>query len=298
MPKTKKRKNYFAVELEIQKLLNVPYVQGHFFTKVKLLKQGDTCGMTIRQPVSQHEVKWNQKVAFDAKLYTDVTGVLIPSFIQVSARKESEGGKSISKLGVVNIDLASFAGKGRVERRYLLQAKTKTQGKDNSILKLAITMRQTSGDPLFQVSAPKARTENYFDDAVNGDATTDSPLGASAGQPRVGRVVELAALDESLVKMQDVSYIPTDGMSLAPAQHREWMSTRVPADAIIDKLFSKFPPKIAAIEPVAYTPSRDEGSPESGALADMFLTSTPDHGRSAPSTGLDQLPSPLAALGL
>ena len=27
MPKTKKRKNYFAVELVIQKLLNVPYVR-------------------------------------------------------------------------------------------------------------------------------------------------------------------------------------------------------------------------------------------------------------------------------
>jgi len=35
MPKTKKRKNYFAVELEIQKLLNVPYVsKGATFMSV------------------------------------------------------------------------------------------------------------------------------------------------------------------------------------------------------------------------------------------------------------------------
>jgi len=291
MPKTKKRKNYFAVELVIQKLLNVPYVQGHFFAKVKLLK-GDTCGMTNRQPVSQHEVKWNQTIAFDAKLYTDVAGMLIPSFIQVSARKESDGGKSIVKLGVVNIDLASFAGKSRVERRYLLQAKTKTQGKDNSILKLAITMRQTSGDPLFQVSPPRVQKGGYADDAKHGDPTKVSPASA------IPRVVELAALDESLVKMQDVSYIPTDGMSLAPAQHQEWLSTRVPADAIIDKLFAKFPPKISAVQPVAFNPG-DGGSPESGGLAEMFMTSTPSihvHGDRPPA--LDQLPSPLVTLSL
>ena len=74
--------------------------------------------------------------------------------------------------------------------------------------------------------------------------------------------------------------------------------TRVPADAIIDKLFAKFPPKISAVQPVAFNPG-DGGSPESGGLAEMFMTSTPSihvHGDRPPA--LDQLPSPLVTLSL
>jgi len=39
MAKTKKRKNYFAVELEIQKLLNVPYVRLKFSIELSFVRE-------------------------------------------------------------------------------------------------------------------------------------------------------------------------------------------------------------------------------------------------------------------
>lgn len=265
MPKAKKKKNYFRVELEIQKLLNVPYVQGHFFTKVKMTK-GDSYGKTSRQPVNEHEVLWNETIAFDAKLYTDVSGILAPCFIQVSARKESDGGKSIMKLGVITIDLAEFAGVGRVERRFLLQAKTKRQGMDNSVLKIAINMKQTSGDPVFQSSSNAVRASIVPEEDV-GRVPDDASI------PR-RRLIEMTVLDESLVKMQDLSLVPSGGSVSTRSDNIGWSSTRVPADSVIDKLFAKYPPRMADNSPLPID-NRDMLQNPAGSLTDFLLTSSP-----------------------
>lgn len=113
----KTRKNKFSVQLTISKLLNVPYSHGYFFTKVKLKKGDVTVAKTQRTTVADNTVVWNETVAFECKIYTDASGLLIPCFLRISVRKEENGGKSVEKLGVVNIDLAQYAVGGTVERR-------------------------------------------------------------------------------------------------------------------------------------------------------------------------------------
>jgi len=64
---------------------------------------------------------------------------------------ERKGGKTTEKLGIVEINLAEFAGRGREERRYLLQSEKKAaQGRTNSILRVAVELTLLEGDPVFR----------------------------------------------------------------------------------------------------------------------------------------------------
>ena len=55
------------------------------------------------------------------------------------------------QLGYVKINLAEYAGAGDMQRKYLLESYNERLHKpDNSILKVKICLRQTSGDVLFK----------------------------------------------------------------------------------------------------------------------------------------------------
>lgn len=55
------------------------------------------------------------------------------------------------QLGYVQINLAEFAGAGIVQRKYLLESYNEHKHKpDNSILRVKVILRQTSGDVLFK----------------------------------------------------------------------------------------------------------------------------------------------------
>lgn len=55
------------------------------------------------------------------------------------------------QLGYVRINLAEFAGAGVVQRKYLLDSYNEHKHKpDNSILRVKIMLKQTSGDVLFK----------------------------------------------------------------------------------------------------------------------------------------------------
>lgn len=55
------------------------------------------------------------------------------------------------QLGYVQINLAEFAGAGMVQRKYLLESYNEHKHKpDNSILRVKVVLRQTSGDVLFK----------------------------------------------------------------------------------------------------------------------------------------------------
>ena len=57
----------------------------------------------------------------------------------------------ILQLGYVPINLAEFAGAGVVQRKYLLESYNEHKHKpDNSILRVKVALRQTSGDVLFK----------------------------------------------------------------------------------------------------------------------------------------------------
>lgn len=53
--------------------------------------------------------------------------------------QEVKGGKSYTKCGFVDINLAEFAGAGSTSRRYLLEGYDSKNRQDNSTLKVSIT---------------------------------------------------------------------------------------------------------------------------------------------------------------
>ena len=56
-----------------------------------------------------------------------------------------------TQLGFVKLNLAEYAGAGETQRKYLLESYNENKHKpDNSILKVKIALRQTSGDVLFK----------------------------------------------------------------------------------------------------------------------------------------------------
>lgn len=77
------------------------------------------------------------------------------NFSFVFTFQETNGGKSYTKLGYANIDLAEFAGGGAVDRKYLLEGYSGRQGRqDNSTLRVLLNVVLQSGDPCFKRSLP------------------------------------------------------------------------------------------------------------------------------------------------
>ncbi|XP_045563028.1 protein FAM102A isoform X2 [Salmo salar] len=88
-----------------------------------------------------------------------MTGVLDPAICRVSVRKELKGGKTFSKLGFTDLNMAEFAGSGYAVRCCLLEGyDTKNTRQDNSILKVTIGMALLSGDPCFKTAHSTAKS--------------------------------------------------------------------------------------------------------------------------------------------
>ncbi|XP_061489864.1 EEIG family member 2 isoform X1 [Rhineura floridana] len=148
----KKKKFKFRVELELDELSSVPFVNGILFCKVRLLDGGSFSGESSREVVQANCVHWKKRFLFMCKMSASATtGVLDPCICRVSVRKELKGGKAYAKLGFADLNLAEFAGSGNTTRRCLLEGyDTKNTRQDNSILKVLISMQLMSGDPCFK----------------------------------------------------------------------------------------------------------------------------------------------------
>ncbi|NWX83879.1 F102B protein, partial [Nothoprocta pentlandii] len=149
----KKKKFKFRVELELDELSSVPFVNGVLFCKVRLLDGGSFSGESSREVVQANCVRWKKKFLFMCKISASATtGVLDTCICRVSVRKELKGGKAYAKLGFADLNLAEFAGSGNTTRRCLLEGyDTKNTRQDNSILKVLINMQLMSGDPCFKM---------------------------------------------------------------------------------------------------------------------------------------------------
>ncbi|XP_075278346.1 EEIG family member 2 isoform X6 [Opisthocomus hoazin] len=149
----KKKKFRFRVELELDELSSVPFVNGVLFCKVRLLDGGSFSGESSREVVQANCVRWQKKFLFTCKISASATtGILDTCICRVSVRKELKGGKAYAKLGFANLNLAEFAGSGNTTRRCLLEGyDTKNTRQDNSILKVLINMQLMSGDPCFKM---------------------------------------------------------------------------------------------------------------------------------------------------
>ncbi|XP_003223647.1 EEIG family member 2 [Anolis carolinensis] len=148
----KKKKFKFRVELELDELSSVPFVNGILFCKVRLLDGGSFHGESSREVVQANCVHWKKRFLFMCKMSASTTtGILDPCTCRVSVRKELKGGKAYAKLGFADLNLAEFAGSGNTTRRCLLEGyDTKNTRQDNSILKVLISMQLMSGDPCFK----------------------------------------------------------------------------------------------------------------------------------------------------
>uniref|UniRef100_A0A8C8R9A5 Family with sequence similarity 102 member B n=1 Tax=Pelusios castaneus TaxID=367368 RepID=A0A8C8R9A5_9SAUR len=184
----KKKKFKFRVELELDELCSVPFVNGILFCKVRLLDGGSFSGESSREVVLANSVHWKKKFLFMCKMSASATtGILDPCICRVSVRKELKGGKAYAKLGFADLNLAEFAGSGNTTRRCLLEGyDTKNTRQDNSILKVLISMQLMSGDPCFKTPpstgmsiAVVGESESLHEDRKGGENLKAVHLGVS-----------------------------------------------------------------------------------------------------------------------
>ncbi|XP_066994155.1 early estrogen-induced gene 1 protein isoform X7 [Anabrus simplex] len=154
----KKKKYKFQVELCLEELTAVPFVNAVLFAKVRLLDGGSFSETSSREEVKDHTVRWDARFEFVCKMSANAsTGILDPCILRVSVRKELKGGRSFQKLGFTDLNLAEFAGSGQTVRRCLLEGYNTQNRQDNSMLLLSIHMNMLSGDILFKVPSPSLK---------------------------------------------------------------------------------------------------------------------------------------------
>nr|XP_056700959.1 EEIG family member 2 [Euleptes europaea] len=184
----KKKKFKFRVELELDELSSVPFVNGILFCKVRLLDGGSFNGESSREVVQANCVHWKKRFLFMCKMSASATtGILDPCICRVSVRKELKGGKAYAKLGFADLNLAEFAGSGNTTRRCLLEGyDTKNTRQDNSILKILISMQLMSGDPCFKTPPSTAMSisvagepESLQEDRKGGESIKAAHLSVS-----------------------------------------------------------------------------------------------------------------------
>lgn len=107
--------------------------------------------MLFREEVKDHTVQWNARFSFPCKMLANAsTGVLERCVLRISVRKECKGGRSFTKLGFVDLNLAEYAGAGVTCKKALLEGYDTRHRQDNSMLKYSIKMNMLSGDILFK----------------------------------------------------------------------------------------------------------------------------------------------------
>ncbi|KAL6463753.1 hypothetical protein MHYP_G00281440 [Metynnis hypsauchen] len=180
----KKKKFKFQVHFTLEELTAVPFVNGMLFCKIRLLEGGDFAISSSRQEVQENCVRWRKKFSFVCKLSANPnTGVLDPCICRVSVRKELKGGKTFSKLGFADLNMAEFAGSGSTVRCCILEGyDTKNTRQDNSILKVTIGMTLLSGDPCFKTPPSTAKSTAFAGQDMSlqldckGEGTGDKPI--------------------------------------------------------------------------------------------------------------------------
>ncbi|XP_063887375.1 EEIG family member 2-like isoform X4 [Scylla paramamosain] len=149
----RKKKYRFQVDLRVEELQHVPFVNQVLFAKVRL-HEGNMTHYSPRMMVADHAVRWDSRFTFTCKMTANAsTGELDSCMCRVSVRQEMRGGKAFQKLGYADVNLAEFAGSGG-SQRYLLEAYDSKTRLHNSMLKVTVEMTLLSGDPCFKAPTP------------------------------------------------------------------------------------------------------------------------------------------------
>ncbi|XP_033007364.1 protein FAM102B isoform X4 [Lacerta agilis] len=258
----KKKKFKFRVELELDELSSVPFVNGILFCKVRLQDGGSFSGESSREVVQANCVHWKKRFLFMCKMSASATtGVLDPCICRVSVRKELKGGKAYAKLGFADLNLAEFAGSGNTTRRCLLEGyDTKNTRQDNSILKVIvlISMQLMSGDPCFKTPPSTAMSiaiagepESLNEDRKGAENTKSSHLtisGYSTCHSRSSSFSDLCHKRNTSVGSTSTGI----GSILEPCEEAETKTTEdnleVPMKDTTSEKFSRHPVKQDSVE--------------------------------------------------
>ncbi|KYB29420.1 Protein FAM102A-like Protein [Tribolium castaneum] len=179
---TKKKKYKFQVSLCLEELLEVPFVSAVLFAKIRLLDGGNFQDHSSREEVRDHKVKWGANFSFPCKMSANAsTGVLERCILRISVRKECKGGRSFTKLGFVDLNLAEYAGAGVTFKKALLEGYDARHRQDNSMLKFSIAMHMLSGDILFKVPSPSLKHKSIASEDPATESRTDEFSSESLG---------------------------------------------------------------------------------------------------------------------
>ncbi|DAZ93674.1 TPA: hypothetical protein N0F65_008182 [Lagenidium giganteum] len=140
----------FDVAVQLHGCSNIPHPRTRVYCKWKLQSVGgrvfgltDSCEVT-----SANQVVWDH--TFDLRecvmKMVPQSKIVKPCVLRLSVRQENRGvTQAYKRLGVVNIDLAEFAGCGDTPRTYLLE-----ESRLNSTLSVTIRADQVKGDVMFR----------------------------------------------------------------------------------------------------------------------------------------------------
>ncbi|GJQ11050.1 hypothetical protein GpartN1_g2841.t1 [Galdieria partita] len=149
MLSTRRQTRDFQVTLSLEELRQFPLSHGTIFAKWKLLPQvaDPHFGFTKRAQVLRNTVIWNDKFIFTVKFGAagERGEELRSCSLRISVREEKNTGLGHIRHGIVELDLAEYAGMPLVRKNFLLQ-----ESRTNAVLSLTLALRQTSGDPTFK----------------------------------------------------------------------------------------------------------------------------------------------------
>jgi len=256
----KRGKLSFHVKLQLAELIAVPYVTGVFFAKVK--RESGHRLQTPRCHVENHSVRWQHVCEYDVTLKLLPDNVVDSLVERLCVRMETDGGRGHDRFGLALIDLAEFAGRQDVERRYLLHPeKGSKAGQTNCVIRVIVSVTPHDTDVEFK---PKPSPDSEVEEEDNPIPQLD---GINTREGPVPRRPHLSLPDGSSGRWS-------------------WHEARAHAGTVIDEILS-------STAPDTMIPSTGSGSASASATPTLRSTRSGQTDSSSENT----LPRPSSVAG-
>eukprot|EP00002_Diphylleia_rotans_P034077 TRINITY_DN7296_c0_g3_i3.p1 TRINITY_DN7296_c0_g3~~TRINITY_DN7296_c0_g3_i3.p1 ORF type:complete len:237 (+),score=69.61 TRINITY_DN7296_c0_g3_i3:174-884(+) len=156
-----KKEFKFSVAFTIHEMTEVPLSSGVFYAKWKLKKGGKAEGATSHIEITNKRVSWelHEKLIMECDKMKE-SMMLDMMLIRISIRQEKNGGKSHTRLGIININASEFANLGNVTRKFLMQ-----ESRLNSPVKISIVVTKIEGGEFDPPKPANRLTSDSFDES-------------------------------------------------------------------------------------------------------------------------------------
>jgi len=136
---SRKSKCRYDVDVEIESLSAVPYINGHCYCKLRLLSCGHFETRTDSKPILNNQILWRESFSFEIKVSDH--SQLDAAQLRISVRREATGGKSEVKIGYIDLSLAQFTGPKSTHQGVLEEYEKTRRRSDNSILRVTAKVK-------------------------------------------------------------------------------------------------------------------------------------------------------------